>query len=80
VGAALFGLGLVCPLFIPIITSADLSSASRTVLSGLMVFGVPVFRWLIAAVFIGRRGLESLRQRLWSLLKKYVARVFHTGV
>jgi hypothetical protein len=70
-GVAFLGLGLSCPVFIPIVTAADLSTQWKTVLSGLLMLGIPEVLWLAAAAVMGKAGFEHLKGRLWGLLKRH---------
>jgi hypothetical protein len=71
VGVGLFGLGLACPLFIPLVTATELPTEWKTGLSGLLMLGVPEVLWLAAAAVMGKAGFAVLKQRLWSLVKRH---------
>lgn len=71
-GMALFGLGLVCPVFVPLVAASDLPAAWSTTLSGLLVLGLPELFWVAAAAVLGRQGFELLKGRLLRVLRREV--------
>jgi hypothetical protein len=70
-GAAVFISGFLSPLFIPLVLSSGLSSGIKTVLSGLMAFGIPELFMIIAAGILGKDGFNYLKRYLLILLKVY---------
>ena len=52
-GVALFALGLVCPVFVPLVAATDLSTEWKAILSGLLMLGVPELLWVVAVHRIG---------------------------
>ena len=57
-GIVLFVLGLLSPLFIPLVTATALPTGWKTALSGLLMLGIPELLWVAAAaVLVGGAAL-----------------------
>ncbi len=72
-GGAIFVIGFMSPLLVPLVTALPLSVTSKTAISGLLLVGIPELAMLIAAVVMGKAGFNFLKQWLFSLLKKHLA-------
>jgi hypothetical protein len=70
-GVSLFVLGLVCPLFIPLVTATGLSATSKTFLSGALALGVPELLWLAAVAVMGKAGFDLIKGRVFGFLKRH---------
>lgn len=68
VGILFFMLGLLSPLFIPLVTATNLSTAWKTTLSGLFMLGVPELFWLVAAAIMGKSGFHHLKIKVFGAL------------
>lgn len=71
-GLTFFALGWICPLFVPLVTSSSLSTETKTLLSGLLIIGVPEIFSVISIVFLGKDGFNYIKERIFTLLKKIV--------
>ena len=86
VGAAIFVIGHLAPLAIPIVSASSLSASWKTVLSGLMFFGIPEVSTLLAVIVLGRAGFNLLKSLLFkwagqTLLPEKVSRPrYYTGL
>jgi hypothetical protein len=69
-GIILFVLGLICPVFIPLVTATDLAGKWKAAISGLLAIGIPELLWMAAAAVLGKAGFNYLKGRLFSLFKK----------
>ena len=67
-GALVFISGFFTPLFIPLVLNSNLSTGLKSVLSGLLAFGIPELFMIIAAGILGKSG--------FNYLKKYIRLVF----
>lgn len=67
-GALVFISGFLTPLFIPLVLNSNLSTGLKSVLSGLLAFGIPELFMIIAAGILGKSG--------FNYLKKYIRLVF----
>jgi hypothetical protein len=71
-GFALFALGLICPVFVPLVTATDLPTTWKATLSGLLMLGLPELLWIAAAAVLGKEGFAALKARLVRLFKRHV--------
>ncbi len=69
-GAVIFGLGVICPVFVPLVIATSLPPAWKTGLSGALVLGGPELFTLAAAAVLGRSGFVYLQGRLFALLRR----------
>ena len=70
IGSALFALGLGSPIFVPLVTALPLSVELRTLLSGLLVLGIPEALWLVAAAVLGKEGFGALKAQLFGWFRE----------
>ena len=61
VGSAVFGIGFLAPLLVPLVTASGLSAEWKTGLSGLLLFGIPEIGMLVAVAIMGKDGYEALK-------------------
>lgn len=71
IGILVFGLGLVCPAFIPLVAVTALPSAWKATLSGLLLLGIPELCMLAAVAVLGQAGFAYLKGRIFAGLKRY---------
>jgi hypothetical protein len=62
--------GFFLPLAIPFITKLPLPLATKTALSGLLVFGLPQLLTVIAIAIVGKSGFHYIKERLFGAAKK----------
>ena len=72
VGILLFVLGLISPLFIPLVTATDLPTGWKTAVSGLLMLGIPELLWVLAAAIMGKSGFNYIKRRFFGFFKKIV--------
>ncbi len=70
-GVVLFAIGLISPVFVPLVARLPLGSGATTAISGLLVFGIPEVLWLAAAAVMGKEGFDRLKQRLFGWLRAF---------
>jgi hypothetical protein len=70
VGLIFFVLGLVCPVFIPLITATELPTKWKAGISGLLALGIPELLWLAAIAVMGKAGFNHIKGRFFSLFNK----------
>ncbi len=71
IGGAVFIIGFLAPLFIPIVTKSDLSTAWKTTLSGLLMAGIPELFMIITVSILGKEGYQYLKGKVFAFLKKH---------
>lgn len=69
-GIMLFVLGLLSPLFIPLVTATALPAGWKTALSGLLMLGIPELLWVAAAAIMGKAGFNYIKGKFWGFFKK----------
>lgn len=70
IGLIFFVLGLVCPVFIPLITATELPTKWKAGISGLLALGIPELLWLAAIAVMGKAGFNYIKGRFFRLFKK----------
>lgn len=70
-GGVILIAGFLTPLLIPWVTSSDWSPGLKTVVSGLLAFGIPELFMLIAVAVMGKSGYEYIKAKIGSLLKPF---------
>ena len=69
-GIILFILGLLSPLFIPLVTATALPAGWKTAISGLLMLGIPELLWVAAAAIMGKAGFNYIKGKFWGFFKK----------
>ena len=69
VAVVLILFSLFAPLLIPAVASTGLSTELKTVLSGLLVFGIPQLLMVLAIASVGKSGFNYIKGRAFGLLK-----------
>lgn len=70
VGGVIFGLGMICPLFVPLVAATGLSAGWKAALSGLLLLGIPEVFMLAAVAVLGKPGFQYLRGRIFAVLRR----------
>jgi hypothetical protein len=69
-GSVLFFLGLVFPIFIPLVLMIDMSAKWKAAVTGLMTFGIPELLWIAAAAILGKEGFKAIKGKVFLCIKK----------
>jgi len=69
-GATIFGLGMICPVFVPLVAATELPAAWKAGLSGLLLLGIPEIFTLAAVAVLGKPGFDYLRGRIFAFLRR----------
>ncbi len=70
-GGAVFVLGLLCPLLVSLVATSALPIEWKTVLSGLLLLGIPELFMLAAAAILGKSGFDYFKGKIFGFLKGY---------
>ena len=70
-GVTLFVLGLVCPLFVPLVTATNLTGKTKAIFSGALALGVPELLWLAAVALMGKAGFDLIKGRVFGFMKRH---------
>lgn len=65
-GGAIFIGGFLSPLLIPLVVQSGLSEQAKTIVSGVLMLGVPEVAMLVAVIVLGKPGFEFLKNKLKS--------------
>jgi hypothetical protein len=68
-GALIFIIGVISPVFIPLVVTSGLPEWLIALLSGLLAFGIPELFMIIAVAILGKDGFAFLRSKLGTFLK-----------
>ncbi len=68
-GGVIFISGFLSPLAIPLVTDSSLSTEWKTVISGVLLLGLPEVFMLIAITVLGKPGFDYLKSRLWKAIR-----------
>ena len=64
-------IGFLSPLLIPVVTASEWSPGVKTVVSGLLAFGIPELFILLAVAVMGKSGYEYIKVKIGSLMKPF---------
>ena len=63
--------GWMCPLLVPVVVATDLPTEWKTVLSGLLMVGIPEIFTVAAIAILGKSGFNLIKDRLFGFLKRH---------
>ncbi|NOR79881.1 MAG: hypothetical protein GQ529_03475 [Methyloprofundus sp.] len=69
-GGGVFIGGFFSPLLIPLVINSELDNAWKSLLSGILLVGLPEVLMLVSVAILGADGYRFLKERFWVLLKK----------
>jgi len=59
------------PLLVPVVVATDLPTEWKTILSGLLMVGIPEVFTVVAIAILGKSGFNLIRDRFFAFLKKH---------
>ncbi len=62
-GGGILVVGVLCALFVPLVTTSALPTEWKAGLSGLLLRGIPELFWLMAAAVLGKPGFDDIKGR-----------------
>lgn len=71
-GAAIFVTGQLAPLAIPLVSNSSLPATWKSVLSGVLLLGVPELAIVLTVVVLGKPGFNELKARIWKRFRRTV--------
>lgn len=72
-GLLVFVLSISSPLLIPFVLHMNISVSIKTIISGLLLFGIPEVGMLLAVIILGQEGFSYLKSKLLFWFKQAVA-------
>lgn len=70
-GVLLFALGLVCPVFVPLVAATGLSTEWKAMVSGSLMLGVPEILWVLAVAVMGKAGFDHIKTRVFGFFERH---------
>ncbi len=71
-GAVILVVGFLSPLLIPLVVASNWSATTKSIISGLLAFGIPELFMLLAIVVMGKPGYEYIKGKVGKYLKRYL--------
>jgi len=71
IGIAVLVVGWLCPLLVPVVVAADLPTEWKTILSGLLMVGIPEVFTVAAIAILGKSGFNLIKDRVFGFLKRH---------
>jgi len=71
VALALWIGGFFLPLLIPVVATLSVPVATKTALSGLLVFGLPQLLTVVAIALVGKSGFHYLMEQVFGVAKRF---------
>jgi len=70
-GAFILVIGFMSPLLIPLVMETDWPVGVKSVVAGLLAFGIPEVFMLVAVAVLGKPGYEFLKGKVFGFLKRF---------
>ena len=70
-GIIILVIGFLSPLLIPLVLSSGFSTGVKSVISGLLAFGIPELFMIIAVGTMGKEGFNYLKRYLSLVIRQY---------
>jgi len=70
-GVAIFIIGFLSPLLIPVVKAMQMPTAWKVVISGALAVGVPEVFAIVAVAIMGKDGFNIMKASIFKLIKRY---------
>jgi len=70
-GLAIFVIGFLSPLLIPVVKATQMPSARKVAISGALAVGVPEVFSMVAIAIMGKAGFSAMKAVIFKWFKKY---------
>jgi len=70
-GLTVLVVGWLTPLLVPVVVATDLPTEWKTVLSGLLMVGIPEIFTVAAVAILGKPGFNLIKERIFGFLKRH---------
>jgi hypothetical protein len=71
-GVVILVVGFLSPLLIPLVVASNWSAATKSIISGLLAFGIPELFMLLAIVVMGKPGYEYIVNKFGKFVDRYL--------
>jgi hypothetical protein len=72
-GAIILVVGFLLPLLIPFVLKLEISAAAKSVISGLLAFGIPELFMFLAVIVMGRPGYDYIKGKAGKYLRRFLS-------
>ena len=70
IGISVFSVGMMCPLWVPLVAASDLPTPWKATLSATLLLGAPEVLMLVAVAILGKPGYREMKRRLSGVLRR----------
>jgi len=70
-GSIILVVGFLLPLLIPLVLTLEISDAAKSIISGLLAFGIPEVFMIVAVAVMGKKGYEFIKSKAIKYLKRF---------
>ena len=71
-GVVVLSIGFLSPFLIPLVIASDWPASLKTVVSGLLSFGIPELLMFLAVIVMGKPGYEYIKEKASKYLKRFL--------
>ena len=71
IGIIILAVGFLSPLLIPVVLATEWSTGVKSIISGLLAFGIPELFMVVAIGIMGKDGFDYLKRYLSLVLRRY---------
>ena len=71
-GVIILVVGFLLPLLIPFVLTLEISAAAKSIISGLLAFGMPELFMFLAVIVMGKPGYEYIKKKTGKYLKRFL--------
>jgi hypothetical protein len=72
IGVVILVVGFLSPLLIPLVVASNWTATTKSIVSGLLAFGVPELFMLVAIVVMGKPGYQYIKEKFGKYLQRYL--------
>jgi hypothetical protein len=70
-GIAIFIIGFLSPLLIPLVRATELPAAWKVFISGALAVGIPEVFAIVAVAIMGKDGFDAMKASIFKLINRY---------
>jgi len=70
-GVIILVVGFLLPLLIPLVLTLEISATAKSIISGLLAFGIPEVFMLVAIAIMGKKGYQYIKHAAKKYLKRF---------
>lgn len=70
-GSLILAVGFLSPLLIPLVVTSNWSASTKSIISGLLAFGIPEVFMIVAVAVMGKKGYEFIKGKAIKYLKRF---------